>query len=178
MRDSVDVGNCRDTFTQRKAGFVGHRHQDADDDKTGKVVGMNGTRLKKCAPINRAGSGDACPNRMIGIDDALIARTASAFRILPTSEKIARFISSRSVAVSMTRSDSANADVPETVRMRPNAASRAVPSIFSFLTSRPSALAIAACGRPQAPVPDRKAERDTAPVPRPEQCPRPSVPRR
>ncbi len=65
--------------------------------------------MKKWTPMKRAGSGAACASRVIGIELVLLARIAVDERCGPTLAKIARLISSRSVAASMTRSADAKA---------------------------------------------------------------------
>ena len=68
---------------------------------------ITGTGLKKCSPMNRAGSGEEVAMRVIGIELVFDAMIASARSTLPAASKILRLISSRSVAASMIRSASA-----------------------------------------------------------------------
>ena len=59
---------------------------------------MTGTGLKKCRPMNRAGSGELTAMRVIGIELVFEAMIASAPSTLPASAKIRCLISSFSVA--------------------------------------------------------------------------------
>ena len=68
--------------------------------------------------MKRAGSGDACARRVIGIDEVFDASTASARSTAPTSLKIARLISSRSVAASITSPQPVIGATPSIVSIR------------------------------------------------------------
>ena len=67
-----------------------------------------GTGLKKCMPITRCGWGVTAASFMIGIDDVLLASSASGRATLPSAWKIAIFSASSSMTASTTRSRSAS----------------------------------------------------------------------
>ena len=97
-------------------------------------------------PITRCGWGVTAASFMIGIDDVLLASSASGRATLPSARKIAIFSASSSITASITRSRSASSAMSVTVRTRPSAASRsAVASLPDFsarasdLRTRPSA---------------------------------------
>ena len=105
---------------------------------------MTGTGLKKCTPTKRPASGAACASRVIGMDEVLVARIAVSDMTLPTSSKMARLMASRSVAASITSSQSAMADRLPTGSIRPSSESASSRVVFSLVTSRSSALAMPA----------------------------------
>ncbi len=70
--------------------------------------GITGTGFMKCMPMKRSGRSVAAASRVIEIDEVFEATMAELFRCGTSFLKISRLMSSFSVAVSITRSQSAN----------------------------------------------------------------------
>ena len=71
---------------------------------TSSTCRSTGTGLKKCTPITRCGWGVTAASFMIGIDEVLLASSASGRATLPSARKIAIFSASSSTTASTTRS--------------------------------------------------------------------------
>src|SRR5262245_57826120 len=83
-------------------------------------------------PIKRSGRSVDDAKRVIEIDEVFVARMASDFKEAHTSEKILRLTSSFSVAVSITKSQSASASYFSAGLMRASALLRSS-SVIDFL---------------------------------------------
>ena len=105
---------------------------------------ITGTGLKKCRPMKRAGSGAPRAMRVMGMEEVLVARIASAPRCAPTLSKIFSLMSSRSVAASITTSAASSRARSAIGVIRSTIAPASPAEIFSLATSRSSDAPIAA----------------------------------
>ena len=140
---------------------------------TSSTSGSTGTGLKKCMPITRCGWGVTAASFMIGMEDVLLASSASGRTTLPSAWKIGTFSASSSITASTTRSRSASSATSVAVRIRPSAASRsALASLPDFsarasdLRMRPSAFSAAASFTSQT-MTSQPARADTSAMPVP-----------
>jgi len=101
---------------------------------------MTGTGFMKCMPITRSGAGTLAASRVMGIEEVLLARTASCGITLARLEKTFFFTSSFSVTAS-------TANCAERASSRAPGLSRARAACASSAFSLPLPTALSSCVR-------------------------------